>query len=82
MPISALSLKFYSIRYFPSTLRRDIPTKAQLDQSLLPTYMPLLDSALPKFSIFAMFIDLLVYSNVKLNEILVNSGPQLQSPVE
>ena len=32
MPISALSLKFYNIIYFSSTLRRDIPTEAQLDQ--------------------------------------------------
>ena len=39
-----------------------------------------------KFSIFFVFIDLLVYSkcklNDKLNDILVNSGPQLQISVE
>ena len=62
MPISALSL----IRCFPSTLRRYVPSKAQLDQNLLPNYMPSLESVLPKFWLFAMFIDLLVYSKCQI----------------
>ena len=72
MSISALSLKFYNTRYFPSALRRDIPTKAQLDQNLpvLPIYMPSLDLALgkrlPPCLLFAMFIDLLVDSKCQI----------------
>ena len=60
----------FSLDIFPPALRRNICTKAHLDQNLLPTYMS---------SIFTVFIDLLInYTpNVKLNEILLNSGQEL-----
>ena len=48
MPISALSLKFYNITYFSFNFeKKNIHTKAHLDQNFLPTYMSSLDATLP-----------------------------------
>ena len=46
MPISALSLKYFS--FAASALRRNTRTRAHLDQNLLPTYLSLEDAALPQ----------------------------------
>ena len=56
MPSSALSLKFYNIRYFSFNFEfeRRHSYKSSIRSNLLRTYMPSLDSARPKFSIFAV----------------------------
>ena len=50
MPISAESAFKVLITQgiFPSALRRNIRTRADLDQNLLPTYLSLEDTALPQ----------------------------------
>ena len=68
MPISALSFKFYNIRYFSFSFEKKyyfvILFSFHLDQNLLPAYMS---------SIFSVFIDLLVYSKCQI-KIKKNSG--------
>ena len=85
MPISALSLKFYNIRYFSFNFEKRHSYKNSI-KSKFTSYLHAFTRFRPAkvFDIRYVyrFASTLYTPTVKLNDILVNSEPQLRTAVE